>query len=73
MINIKIKVQPKSSRNFLEKIDEGKYKAYLKSAPVDGRANDELIKLLAKELKIKKYQIEITKGFRSRNKVAKIS
>jgi uncharacterized protein len=70
---IKIKVQPKSSRNYIEKIDEGEYKAYLRSAPVDGRANEELIKLLAKELKVKKYQVEIIKGFRSKDKVVKIS
>jgi len=71
-MTIKVKVQPKSSKSELVEINDGEYKAYLKSAPVDNKANEELIKLLAKELRVKKYQIEIVKGLTSRNKVVSI-
>lgn len=71
-MTIKVRVQPKSSNHFLEQEEHGVYKAYLKSAPVDDKANRELIALLAEEFGIKKYQIEIIKGIKSRDKVVRL-
>jgi len=69
---LNIKVQPKSSQRKLEEVSENNYKAYLSSPPTDGKANGELINLLAKELGVKKYNIEIIKGLTSRDKVIRI-
>ena len=54
------------------RIKDNSYKAHLLSAPLDGKANEELIRLLARELKLKKYNIEIIKGLTSSNKVISI-
>jgi len=47
-------------------------KIYLTAVPVDGKANKELIKLLAKELKISKSKIAIIKGEKNKEKIIEI-
>ena len=47
-------------------------KIYLTAIPVDGKANKELIKLLAKELKIRKSKIAIIKGEKKSEKIIEI-
>lgn len=71
-MTITVRVQPKSSQQFLEQDESGVYKAYLKTAPVDGKANEELIYLLSKEFGVKNYKIQILKGLKGRNKVVKL-
>lgn len=71
-MRIKVKVQPKSSRCCLEKLPDGSYKAYLKSAPTDGKANAELIALVAREFGAKKYQVEIKAGLTGRQKTIEL-
>ena len=68
---LNIRVIPGASRN-LVKNESGHLKIYLTKPPVDGLANKQLIGLLSKYLKIKKYQIKIIKGKRSRNKSIEI-
>lgn len=70
MKTIKIKVTPCSSRNeIVEEIADGTLKIRLKAAPVDGEANEELIKFLSKTWKIPKNNIKIKSGKTSKNKV----
>ncbi len=45
----------------------------LKSPPVEGRANDELIHVLAEKYGVPKSRIRIKSGLGSRNKVVEIS
>ena len=47
-------------------------KIYLTAIPVDGKANKELIKLLAEKLGISKSRIEIIKGEKSKEKVVEV-
>ncbi|MCK5412969.1 MAG: DUF167 domain-containing protein [Candidatus Pacebacteria bacterium] len=47
-------------------------KIYLTAIPVDGKANKELVKLLAKELKIGKSKVEIIKGEKKSEKIIEI-
>ena len=71
-MKIKVKVIPKSSLQHIEESLEGDLKVKLKSPPVQGRANQELIEMLAKYYKVSKSQVEIIKGLTSKNKVAEI-
>ncbi|MFH0840187.1 MAG: DUF167 domain-containing protein [Candidatus Omnitrophota bacterium] len=71
-MRIGIKVKAKSSRSELVKIDDSTYAAFLKSAPVEGAANEELIELLADEFDITKGLVTIVKGLHSKNKVVEI-
>lgn len=67
-----VKVAPKSSRNKVQEV-QGGFKVYLTKPAQDGLANVQLVNLLSAYLKIKKYQVKIIKGDKSRNKLVEIS
>ncbi|MFA5062892.1 MAG: DUF167 domain-containing protein [Candidatus Omnitrophota bacterium] len=69
---LSVKVVPKASRN-LVKEDPNGLKVYLTKPAQDGLANEQLVSLLSGHLKIKKYQIKIIKGGKSRNKLVEIT
>lgn len=70
---IKIKLLPRSSINQIMETDEtGELKIKIKSPPVDGEANDELIRFLNKEWNIPKSNIKIIKGEKSKHKIIEI-
>jgi len=66
-----VRVNPKAGRNFVLRQGD-KFKVYLTKPAVDGAANKQLIDLLSKHLKIKKYQIKIKSGEKSRDKLVEI-
>ena len=70
---IDVTVIPKSSRSEIKIDQSNNIKIYLTSAPADGKANSELLKLLSKSLKIPKSSIKIIKGEKNRNKKILIS
>ena len=47
-------------------------KIYLTAVPVDGKANKELLKLLAEKLGVSKSRIEIIKGEKSKEKIIEV-
>jgi uncharacterized protein (TIGR00251 family) len=65
---LKVQVKPNSKQQKIQAQADGSLTIYLKSPPVDGKANQELIKLLAKHYKIPKSTIVIKSGLSSRNK-----
>jgi hypothetical protein len=66
-----VRVCPRSSRNHVEQ--EGRnLKVHLTKPAAEGLANSQLIELLSKHFKIKKYQISIKSGDKSRNKLVEI-
>lgn len=67
MGKFEIKVIPKSRHQKLE-IRGNSLKIWLQSPPEGGRANEELKRILAKNLKNSPLEIEIVSGFSSRNK-----
>ncbi|HKU87935.1 MAG TPA: DUF167 domain-containing protein [Casimicrobiaceae bacterium] len=46
---VQVKVKPRSRTSAIEDAGDGTFVAYVKSGPVDGRANDELIELVARQ------------------------
>ncbi len=70
-MQLEIKVIPSSSKNMYKQ--EGEViKVYLTAPPADGKANQALIKFLAKHYDVNKSSIEIIKGKKSRNKIIEI-
>lgn len=69
---LNVRVTPKASRNLIKE-EEGNLKAYLSRPAQDGQANAQLIELLSEYLKVKKYQIKIIRGHKSRDKVVEIN
>jgi len=71
---IKLRVLPRSSKNeVIGKMSDGTLKIKITAAPIDGQANESLIKLLAKYFNIPKNKIKITAGAMSKNKTIEIS
>lgn len=73
MKKITVKVIPRSSRNeVVGEMADGVLKVKLMAPPVDGKANEALITLLAKYFKVKKRNVQIVRGETGRMKEIKI-
>lgn len=81
MINLKeskkgltfdIQVTPHASRAEIVCIQDGALKLKVTAPPVEGAANEACIKLLAGELGLKRSQMEISLGAKSRRKTVTI-
>lgn len=67
-----VKVTPNASQNRIEGFHNNILKVKIKAPPDKGKANEELIKFLAKTFHIPKQKIEILSGHTSRLKKLKI-
>ena len=67
-----VKVKPNSKNQNIEEAADGSLIINLKSPPVEGKANEELIQILAKKFDVSKSRISIKFGLSSRNKVVEI-
>ncbi|EAW33834.1 DUF167 domain-containing protein [Lyngbya sp. PCC 8106] len=72
MVVLHVKVKPNSKQQSMVKNEEGTYIIHLKSPPIDGKANQELIKILAKQFNIPKSQVSIKSGLSSKNKLIEL-
>jgi hypothetical protein len=72
-MKIQVKVKPNSKHQNIEEVGDGSLRVSLKSPPVDGKANQELITLLAKKFKVAKSQITIKSGLSGKNKLIEVS
>jgi hypothetical protein len=67
-----IQVIPHASRAEIAGVHGGVFKIKVTAPPVEGAANEACIKLLVKELGLKKSQMEISSGAKSRKKTVMI-
>ena len=65
---ISVKVKPNARASVLEPLADGTYAASLKSPPVDGKANAELIALIARHFGVSKAAVSIKSGAGARVK-----
>ena len=72
-MDLDVRVIPRAGRSGFGGLRDGALLVRLAAAPVDGAANDELIALLAKTLRIPKRDITIVSGERSRTKRVRIA
>jgi len=71
-ILLQVKVKPNSRLSTLEQSEEGGWLAQLKAAPVDGKANEELIGLVANRFRCRKSAVSIKSGASGRMKLVRI-
>lgn len=69
---IRVKVKPNARASTLEEQPEGLWLARLKAPPVDGKANAELIELVAKRFGCARSAVSIKSGAGGRMKLVKI-
>ena len=68
----RVKVKPNSKNPRIEEAPDGSLTVHLKSPPVDGRANEELIARLAGHYGVPKSRLRIKSGAASRHKLVEI-
>jgi len=71
-IVIQVRVKPNSRLSTLDQSGEGTWLAQLKAAPIDGKANDELISLVATRFQCRKSAVSIKSGASGRMKLVLI-
>ena len=72
-ILLKVYLQPKSSKNEVVGPYRDGIKVKLTAPPIEGKANEALIRFVAKKFRISPSSIEIIKGLHSREKTLRIS
>ena len=70
---IRVRVRPRSARSEITGYRDGLLLVRLASPPVDGRANEELCRLVARRLGIGSSSVEVVRGIRSRDKVLRVT
>lgn len=68
MAIIDVKVKPNSRHSSFEQQEDGSWLAHVKATPVDGKANAELIGLVAKHFGVSKSSVSIRTGASGRLK-----
>lgn len=72
MKTLQVKVKPNARRSELEPQPDGSWLALLKSPPVDGKANQELLALIAEHFGLRKSQVQIRSGASGRMKLIQL-
>lgn len=72
ILRIQAKVKTQSQKIKVEKLNETQYIVHVKEPPVEGKANDAVIALLAEYFKVKKNQIDIITGEKAKQKIIEI-
>jgi len=70
---IQVKVKPRARMSAIEDAGDGTFVAYVKSGPIDGRANEELIELVARQFGCSKAAVSIKSGASARTKLLRIA
>jgi uncharacterized protein (TIGR00251 family) len=70
--DVTVRLKPRAKRNAILDERDGILHVSVAAAPVDGRANVALCKLIAKRAGVARGQVSIIRGERSREKVVRV-
>jgi uncharacterized protein len=70
---LKVAARPGASRSAIQGVVGDALKVSIQAPPEKGKANDELVRFLAKTLGLRRPQVTIVKGEASRDKVVRFS
>ncbi|MEK6583336.1 MAG: DUF167 domain-containing protein, partial [Nitrospirota bacterium] len=68
-MKISVKVKPGSKKEIVERVDDTNFIAHVKAPPVEGKANEALVRLLGDYFGVPKSHIRITRGATSKYKL----
>ena len=71
-VTLSVRIQPRSSKNGVTRMEDGSLKIRLTAPPVDGAANEALVTFLSETLSVSRSVVEIVSGHASREKRIKI-
>lgn len=72
-MRLTITVKPRSSKKEVIKMSETEYQVRLTASPVDGEANEQLIKILSEYFSVAKSNISIRKGKTGKKKIIEVN
>ena len=72
-MKITVRVKPNARKNEVKKLDDGKYLVCVTAPPVEGKANEKVIELLAGHFGKPKRAITIVSGVKVREKIVDIA
>ena len=70
---VRIRVQPKASRNAIRLEPDGRIRMAITAPPVDGAANEAVVAQFAKSLGLSKRQVSLAAGARGREKTLHVT
>ena len=73
LVMLQVKVKPRAKVSELSKAADGTWVARLKAPPVDGKANEELVALVAEKFQCRKSAVTIKAGSASRTKLVRVA
>ena len=68
-MKLTVQVKPNSKKEMVEMLTDGTYLVRVNAPPVEGKANERVIELLASFFKVPKSRIELVSGHKSKFKV----
>jgi uncharacterized protein len=71
-VDLTVRLQPRAKRNAIVDERDGVLRVSVAAAPVEGRANAALCKLIAKRAGIARGRVSVIRGERSREKVVRV-
>jgi len=69
---LSVQVHPKAGKEVLVRLAPGRYEAWVKARPFEGRANEAVAHLLARGLQISHERLRLIKGRAGRRKVFRV-
>lgn len=69
---IKVKVHTKSKKSRVVKKSQDSFEVFVRAEPIEGRANDELIWLIANHFAVTPEKVRIKRGGKSQNKILEV-
>ncbi len=71
-VRLNVQVLPNAKKTEVVGLIDGALKIRLKAQPIEGQANEELIRFIATQMKLPKKQINVVRGLTSRQKTIEI-
>ena len=71
-MKISVRVKPGSKKETVERVDDTNFIAHVKAPPVEGKANEALVRLLSDYFGVPKNHIQIIKGTKGKYKLVEI-
>jgi len=72
-IDVRVRAVPRASKNEIQGLYDNALKIRLTTPPVDGKANQALVKFISKKLNLSKSHIQLIQGATSRQKTLRIT
>ena len=71
-MKISVKAKPKARENSIKKIDDFNFTVRVKELPIENKANEAIIEVLAEYFAVPKSKINIISGHNSKHKIIEI-